>query len=236
MVKEPTIQITRSPTGIKGLDKIISGGLAEHNVVMVRGEAGTGKTLLCLEYLYRGIERYNEPGLFISFAESKKAIMRHGKTFGWDMKKLEEENRLNVIRYEPHEVVSVMEEGGGTIRDTLESMKAKRLVIDSLTAYALLFTTPYKAVESILSLFDMLNRWEVTTMVTLEHPFSMPQGKAPTGNLGFLADGIIDLYYNRNKQNERVRRLEVLKMRDTMHSHKLLKFKITKNGVVVETR
>jgi KaiC/GvpD/RAD55 family RecA-like ATPase len=140
---------------------------------------------------------------------------------------------MTVIIYEPHEVVSVMDEGGGTIKDMIESMHAKRLVIDSLTAYALLFETPYKAVESILTLFGMLNKWDTTALVTLEHRFTMPEGEVPTENLGFLADGIIGLYHLRNEHNERTRTMEVLKMRDTVHSNKLHQFTINKRGVAI---
>jgi circadian clock protein KaiC len=230
-VWKPKAKIDMVQTGVNGLDKISGGGFPKNNVITLRGEAGTGKTILCLQYLYYGAKKYNESGVFLSFAESREAIIQHGATFGWDLQELEKKDMLAVIRYEPHEVVDIMEEGGGTIRDIVESMGAKRLVIDSLTAYALLFSTPYKAVESILALFEMLNRWETTSLVTLEHPFSLPEGEIATENLGFLADGIVDLYHTRNKKGERIRMVEVVKMRDSSHSNKMHNFRITSKGV-----
>ncbi|MBI5133560.1 MAG: hypothetical protein HZA83_02500 [Thaumarchaeota archaeon] len=224
-------KIERVCTGIMGLDNALSGGFSKNSAVMVRGDTGTGKTLFCLQYLYKGIVDYNEPAVFLSFAESADAIHQHGSVFGWDFEKLEDDGKFAFIRYTPHEVMKVMEEGGGTIRDTIESVKAKRLVIDSLSAYMLLFENRYKANESVLNLFEILKSWNCTTLVTAETPVSV--SKSSSGErLGFLTDGIINMYQIRT-DHKRIRGLEVIKMRDTCHTDSVLEFTITKNGLQV---
>ncbi len=196
--------------------------------LMIRGDTGTGKTLLCLQYLYKGATESNEPGVFISFAESKEAIVRHGETFAWDFEKLMEQNKFAVICYEPHEVASIMENGGGTIRDTVEDIGAKRLVIDPLSAYRLAFDDEYRASESILALFKLLKKWNITTIVTSEYPVNI---RRPTGDrLESLTDGIINLYYTRNKSTKS-RSLEIIKMRDTAHDDNINSFVISKSGL-----
>ena len=50
-------------TGVEGLDDVLNGGIPAGNLVVVSGEPGAGKTILCLEYLYRGVAQYNEPGV-----------------------------------------------------------------------------------------------------------------------------------------------------------------------------
>ncbi|MBS3067216.1 hypothetical protein J4450_00820 [Candidatus Micrarchaeota archaeon] len=220
----------RIKSGIAGFDELTGGGIEERSVILIRGGTGTGKTIMCLQYLYTGAAKYNEPSLFLSFAESKESIYSHGLKFGWDLKELEKKKKFTFVRYAPHEIVKVMEEGGGTIRDTIESIGAKRLVIDSLSAYALLFENEYKANQSILNLFEMLHAWNCTTLVTSEKP--VDPYILDSERLGFLTDGIINLYYLR-KDNRRKRSLEVLKMRNTNHSDKLFNFMIGKNGVAI---
>ncbi|MBI5046579.1 hypothetical protein HZC07_02505 [Candidatus Micrarchaeota archaeon] len=220
----------RVPTGISGLDKLIEGGFPRNSSIMVRGGSGTGKTIFCLQWLYEGATKENEPGIFLSFAESKQAVYNHGKAFNWDLEDLTKKGKFAEIRYEPHEVASIIEEGGGTIRDTIETIGAKRLVIDSLTAYQMLFESRYKANEAILSLFEILNRWNTTTLVTSEYPVS--PNRESRERLGFLTDSIINFYRLREKKG-RQRYLEVVKMRDTNHNDRINPFTICKSGVIV---
>src|SRR5204862_7054779 len=49
-------------TGIAGLDDILFGGIPRGNVVIVTGAPGTGKTILGLEFIYRGVHEFDEPG------------------------------------------------------------------------------------------------------------------------------------------------------------------------------
>lgn len=222
--------VERVASGIPGLDEMIKGGFPRNSSVIVRGGTGTGKTILCLQYLYNGAAEHGESGVFISFAESRKAIHDHGRGFGWDLERLEKRNELAIIRYEPHEVMKVMEEGGGSIRDTIESIGTKRLVIDSISAYEMLFEQRYKANESVLNLFELLRGWNATSLVTAETPLKPSvESKERTG---FLSDGILNLYYLR-RGDRRVRALEVIKMRDTVHTDQVRMFTIGKNGVIV---
>lgn len=223
-------QHSRVSTGIPGLDDLVEGGLVKNSSVLVRGDTGTAKTIFCLQYLHHGASALNEAGVYISFAESREAVYNHGRKFGWDLEGLTKAGRFEVIRYEPHEVVKIMEEGGGLIRDTVESIGAKRVAIDSLTAYEMFFESQYKANQSVLSLFEMLKKWEVTALVTSELPVSI--SREARDRLGFLTEGIINLYHVR-RHTSRVRALEIIKMRDTSHNEEINLFAIGKKGIKV---
>ena len=220
----------RVPSGIPGLDGLIEGGFVKNSSILVRGDTGTAKTIFCLQYLYHGAKVMDEPGVYISFAESREAIYNHGRKLGWDLESLTKENKFEVIRYEPHEVVRIMEEGGGLIRDTVESLGSKRVAIDSLTAYEMFFESSYKSNQSVLSLFELLKKWSVTAVVTSELPVSIT--KASRDRLGFLTEGIINLYHIRRRTG-RVRALEILKMRDTSHNEDVHQLTIGKGGLRV---
>ena len=60
-------ELAKAPTGIKGLDEITLGGLPR-GVTLVCGSAGSGKTLLGMEFLVRGAQ-LGEPGVCITFEE-----------------------------------------------------------------------------------------------------------------------------------------------------------------------
>lgn len=220
--------VERVPSGVPGVDKLIEGGFVKNSVILVQGDTGTTKTTFCLQYLYHGAIKYDEPGVFISFSETEAAIIQHANMFGWDLEDLTKKDKFAIIKYSPHEVINVMSEGGGSIRDTIESIGAKRLVIDSLTAYALFFESKYKANESILDLFEMLRKWNATTLVTAEVPTDVRRRGEST--LGFLTDGIINLYHTR-KRNKVSRALEVVKMRDTNHDENINNFVIDNDGL-----
>jgi len=225
--------VERMPSGIPGLDGMICGGFVKNSTSLVRGGTGSGKTLLCLQFLYNGIMDYDEPGVYLSFAESDSMVYRHGRMFSWDLEALASRNRFAVVRYQPHEIVKIIDEGGGVIRDTVESMGAKRWVIDSLTAYEMLFENQYRANESVLSLLEILRKWKTTSLVTSESPISPT--KEGRGRLGFLSDGIRHLYYTR-KGIHRQRAIEIVKMRDTGHSDEVRLFQLDKSGIRVDKR
>ena len=220
----------RTPTGIPGLDQVTNGGFIKNSVIIVRGGTGTCKTTMGIQFLVNGCNNCNENSAFISFSESKQSVFRAANNFGWDLEKLEKQEKFAFIKYSPYEVEKVVAEGGGTIRDTIEEINAKRLVIDSLTAYSLLFQNEYRATESILQLFDTLKSWDCTVLVTDE--IEVRPQTVSAGRLGFLTDGIMHTYYLRSG-NGRVRALEMIKMRYSKHSDKIVSFDLNANGIKV---
>ncbi|MCI0503674.1 hypothetical protein L0Y65_03095 [Candidatus Micrarchaeota archaeon] len=225
--------VERVPSGIQGLDSLIGGGFVKNSTNLIRGGSGSGKTIMCLQFLYQGIMKYDEPGVYLSFSESDGSIFQHGRHFAWDLEALAARNKFAVIRYQPHEIVKIIDEGGGVIRDMVESMGAKRLVVDSLTAYEMLFENQYRANESVLSLLEILRRWNTTSLVTCESPISL--SKDGGGRLGFLTDAILHLYYLRARAH-RCRAIEIVKMRDTQHSDDVREFEISRNGIQITRR
>jgi circadian clock protein KaiC len=69
-------------TGIEGLDSILLGGIPKGNTILVQGLVGSGKTLLGLEFIYRGITQFNEPGIVVVFETSPDKIIRDAAGFG----------------------------------------------------------------------------------------------------------------------------------------------------------
>ncbi|MFH1331778.1 MAG: ATPase domain-containing protein [archaeon] len=220
----------RVKTGIDGLDRVMGGGFEKNSVNIVCGGPGTGKSIFVLQFLINGVEKFNEPGIYITFEEGREKTMRHMATLGWDLKKLEEENKLAIIEYTPNQVRKLLSEGGGEVDIAMENIKAKRIVIDSLSAFALLFKDELARMEAFLDLFKLIQRWDCTALLVTEDEQDIEKHH-PTG-VEFEVDGVI-LLYNLRKGDIRERALEILKLRGTEHSNKIFPMKITNRGVVV---
>src|SRR5438093_13409509 len=84
-------------TGIYGLDAIFLGGILQGNLILVEGAAGVGKTLMGLEFIYRGITEHDEPGIIVVFETSPRKLIRDAAGFGWNLEELQQRNKLKTI-------------------------------------------------------------------------------------------------------------------------------------------
>lgn len=224
-------KITRTPTGIFNLDELIQGGFEKGSTILVVGTPGAGKTTFALQFLYYGITKYKEPGLLITFDESKETLIRHYKEYGWDFEELEKKGLFKVLEYKPHQVNKLMEEGGGVIKDAIKSSGAKRLVIDSVTGYSLLFKDEYQKRESVFDLFELLKKWGTTTLVTAEETNT---NYFCDGGISYLTDSIIQLRYETlGKTVSKQHVMEIIKMRGTKHTNKVCPFSFEDKGIKV---
>ena len=53
---------------------MLEGGIPRGRVVLIVGAPGTGKTILCTQFLVNGINLYDENGIFISLEETKSHL------------------------------------------------------------------------------------------------------------------------------------------------------------------
>jgi circadian clock protein KaiC len=88
--------IEKCPTGIAGLDEITEGGLPRGRPTLICGGAGSGKTLLSMEFLIRGITQFNEPGVFMTFEETVEELAKNVASLGFDVGGLIEKNKLAI--------------------------------------------------------------------------------------------------------------------------------------------
>src|SRR5215510_3135938 len=126
-------------TGIAGLDDILRGGMPKGNVILVEGAAGTGKTLLGMEFIYRGATQYNEPGMIVSFEVAPQKLIRDAANFGWDLEALQQQNRLKLLFTSPQVLSQELTSPDSLLLETAEEMGAQRIFIDGIS---LLRTVP----------------------------------------------------------------------------------------------
>ncbi len=232
--EENTLRSTiRIPSGIKGFDEMTQGGFRYNSINLVTGGPGSGKTIFAMEFLYNGLEKFNENVLYITFEEKKNKLFQDCVEFGWDLQKYEDNKKFIFLEYTPEQVKKLLVEGGGTIEGIVEKYNIKRLVIDSITSFSLLYQDELTKKESALALFELITKWNCTALLTAQD-IGVDDEDYISSTLGFETDSIILLYHAKNKSGRRVRAIEILKMRGTKHAEGAFTFEINSNGVEIK--
>jgi KaiC/GvpD/RAD55 family RecA-like ATPase len=196
------------PTGIEGLDKIIT-GFPRGGLITVSGNPGTGKTALAGAFIYNSAVKFNEPGVYASFLEDEERFYDFMSGFGLDFRSLRDKGLFKYLAiptlFEPGMSISVAD-----ILETVESIGAKRLVIDSFTALSQMFKSPPEARVFLHSLLSKIARqMDCTTMLIKE---VQSEQVYEYGFEEFISDGVILL--RREIMEDRVfREVRILKMR-----------------------
>src|SRR5213078_1666953 len=88
--------LAKAPTGIPGLDEITNGGLPKGRPTLVCGGPGCGKTLLALEFIFKGATMLIEPGVLVSFEEKAAELTENVASLGFDLEKLQKAKQLRI--------------------------------------------------------------------------------------------------------------------------------------------
>jgi circadian clock protein KaiC len=183
-------------------------------MTLVSGGPGAGKTVLSLEYVYRGALA-GEPGMFVSFEEQAEAFRINARSLGWDLKKLEDAGKLLVMNPEPP-AAGIVKTGAFDIRGLLailtgriKTLKSRRLVLDALDGLLRIFSDPEQQRDQLAVLHSWLTEQGLTCVFTVK---ADPQGHSIYPYLDYLADCVLFLDQRVNGQVS-TRRLRVIKYR-----------------------
>jgi len=234
-VPDPRPGIEKAPTGIAGLDDITHGGLPAGRPTLVCGGPGCGKTVLAMEFLVRGAQRFGEPGLFVSFDESPRGLVENFRSAGFDLDALIEAKRLKITHIDLSHG-EVVETGDFTLEGLfirldygIREIGARRVVLDSMeTVFATLANTDSLRAE-IGRLFHWLRDKGITAVVTAE------KGAGELTRHGFeeyISDCVLVLDHRIDQQISK-RRLRIVKYRGSLHGKDEYPFLIGEAGVSV---
>lgn len=227
--------LPKSPTSIQGLDEITGGGLPKGRPTLVCGGAGCGKTLFAMEFLVRGATQYNEPGVFISFEETEEELTANVASLGFDLDSLRERKKIWLEHI--HVDRSEIEQSGEynleglfiRIHEAIESIGAKRIVLDTLESLFSGLPNPLILRAELHRLLLWLKRKGVTTILTGERG----QGTLTREGLEeYVSDCVILLDHRVNDESS-VRRLRIVKYRGSTHGTNEYPFLIDEEGFSV---
>ena len=215
-------QLEKLETGIAGFDQIANGGLPKGRSTLVSGTAGSGKTVLALQFLLTGIRDFGENGVFVTFEESPSDLMHNVRSFGWDLETLLAEGLLAVVDGSPDPGAELIAAGHfdlsallARIENGVRAVGAKRVILDALGALFPQLTDAHIIRREIHRISAGLRKLGVTTLVTMER--TNEEGSvARWGVEEFVADNVLILR-NRLEQEKRRRTIEILKFRGSTH-------------------
>lgn len=227
--------LPKTPTGIEGLDEITNGGLPAGRTTLVCGSAGSGKTVLGMEFIVHGILDYDEPGVFMAFEETEKDLAQNVAPFGYDLDRLQAEGKLSI----DHVFIerSDIEESGEYDLEGLfvrlgcavDAIKAKRVVLDTIEVLFAGLQNQSIVRAELRRLFRWLKERGLTAIVTGE------RGEGLLTRYGleeYVADCVILLDHRVTEQIS-TRRLRIVKYRGSLHGMDEYPFLMGETGISV---
>ncbi len=233
--KSLSVGLTKSPTGIEGLDEITGGGLPKGRPTLVCGAAGCGKTLFAMEFLVRGATQYHEPGVFMSFEETADELTKNVASLGFDLNRIVASKRLLIdhVQVERSEIEETGEYDldGLFIRleHAIHSIGAKRVVLDTVESLFAGLPNPLILRAELRRLFRWLKNKGMTAIITGE------KGDNTLTRHGleeYVSDCVIFLDHRVTDQLS-TRRLRIVKYRGSIHGTNEYPFLIEEKGISV---
>lgn len=220
MAVDPVLE--RVKTGIQAFDDLVMGGLPRRRTTIVGGTPGSGKTVFATQFLAHGIADLDEPGVFVTFEESPLEVEVNMASFGWNLRRWREEKKLAFVDARPGDrdevVVGGFDLSGllARILHAVETVRAKRIVLDSLTQLFDHFITDQSTVRrELLRIATALKVKGLTVLMTAER--NSEYGEISRHRIEeFVADNVVILRNALNHERRR-RTIEVLKMRGSRH-------------------
>lgn len=222
--EEPLIDpvLERVKTGIEAFDDLVMGGLPRGRTTIVGGTPGSGKTVFATQFLAHGITDLNEPGVFVTFEESPSEIEVNMASFGWDIRRWRDKNKLVFVDASPRDhdqmIVGDFDLAGLLTRilHAAQNAEAKRIVLDSITQLFDHFVAEQTAVRrELLRIATALKKEGLTVLMTAER--NSEYGEISRHRIEeFVADNVVILRNALDRERRR-RTIEVLKMRGSRH-------------------
>ncbi len=227
--------LERVPTGITGLDEMLSGGIPRGNVVLVSGLPGTGKTCLGLQFLASGLAQ-GEKGVFLSLEEDVPALLETGGQFGWPLESASQAGQLKIVRLDPKQAKQSLERIQSELGKELKQFGARRMVVDSVSLLNMLSDDEPGRRSTLFALAAACRGSGATTVLTAEANPEHPE-VSRDGLSEYVADGVILLGYSTGADGRKVGlSLRVLKMRRTAHARSFQPYSIGAGGLTVDAK
>jgi circadian clock protein KaiC len=227
----------RIETSIAGLDAILGGGLPAERLYLVEGDPGTGKTTLALQFLLAGARR-GEPALYVTLSETHDELRAVAESHGWSLDgitihelssdaSLRADTQYTVFHPSEVELGDTM----NTVLATLQRVRPRRVVFDSLSEMRLLARDPLRYRRQILALKQFFGGLDCTVLL-------LDDRTSATGDLQLqsIAHGVVRLETLLPEFGGARRRLRVMKLRGVAYTDGYHDYVIRTGGLEVFPR
>jgi circadian clock protein KaiC len=220
----------RLSIGVTGLDEMLGGGIPAGYSVLVTGPSGSGKSVLASQFIVEGAA-HDEPGVIAVFEKRPNEYSQEGPN-GRRFQRLVRSGKVGILQTRPLDLS--IDEMLSEVVDAIHRLKARRLVIDSLSGFELALAPTFREDfrESLYRMVTVLTGMGITMMMTAEVEDRYTELRFSPHGTAFLTDAIIMQRYMVLEGKLR-RIMGVVKVRGSSHSADLRAFTITKEGIVL---
>ena len=213
-------------SGIEALDSLLGGGLERGSSALIMGPAGTGKSLLTLQFAAATVARGERAALFV-FDEELGLLFDRAKNMSLDIRALHNAGGLLVEQIDAAELSPG--EFAHRVRSCVEASGIGTVVIDSLNGYQAAMPEEQSLILHMHELLQFLNRQGATTFLTLAQHGLVGEMKVPV-DVTYLADTVLLLRYFEAFGRMR-RAISVIKKRTGAHEDTIREFRISRDGI-----
>jgi KaiC/GvpD/RAD55 family RecA-like ATPase len=234
-MEETTIP-ERVPTGISGLDEMLSGGYFRGTANVVSGKSGTGKTIFGSQFLYEGAKNGQKVMCVITSEESHSIVREMKASFGWDFAELEAKGIITFVditdpslrlqksvEIAPSELIKSFRK---LIESKIEEINPERVFIDSIESLFLAIESNYKLRTLIDDVFGALRKSGATSVISVGTIFGLDE------MVEYGADSVIKLERVRTG-NTLQRSVYVMKIRGSGTINEVRVLNISDSGMSV---
>ena len=229
--------VDRIPSGVKGLDDLLKGGVPERSVVLVTGPPGSGKSTLGLEMVGNILQR-GGGAVYACTSDTPEGVVNRMRLHGFPA---EDNKRLKIIdcfswrygRQSENAIRSLTDLNGLSLMvksslSELEGLREAVLVIDSLSDFLMYAekNSVYKVLQIISG--EVKKKKGRIGLVMLEEGMHEPD---VTNTVSYIADGVIQMRTDGTK-----RLLRILKMTETSHTLEWVEYQIKGGAEIICVR
>jgi circadian clock protein KaiC len=213
-------------SGVTELDSLLGGGIAAGSSTLIQGPAGTGKSLIIMQFIASTVARGERAALFV-FDEEIGLLKARMKALGIDLQAMCDAGKLFI---EPMDAAEISPgEFSHRARKLVDEKGAKLVAIDSLNGFQAAMTEEQHVILHLHEMIQYLNRCGVATFITLAQQGMVGDMRQPV-DVTYLADNVIVLRYF--EAAGRVRRaLSVVKKRTGGHEDTIRELRIDSKGI-----
>ena len=216
-------------SGSRELDALIGGGLERATSTLITGAAGTGKSVLAMQFALAAAARGEHARVFM-FDERVSTAMIRAEGLGLDIHTPVEDGRLVLCQIEPtekspgefaHQVARAVEDEGVSL-----------VIIDSINGFMQAMPSERLLAVQTHELLSYLSTRDVSVIMTLVQRgiFGAPVSEA--AEVSYLADSVVLLRYFEHAGSVR-RAISVVKKRSGAHEQTIREFRVEPGGLRV---
>lgn len=216
------------PSGIKGLDLLLGGGLGRGTSTIFMGPPGTGKSTLTLQFTLKAAEKGEKVLMFV-FDETIGTLMDRSAKLGMDLRPMVEKGMILIQAVDPAEISPG--ELAHRARQAVTKEGVKMIIIDSINGYLNAMPAERYLVLQLHELLGYLNQQGVITIMVLAQQGLIGQMNSAV-DLTYLADTVVLLRFYEYR-GEVKQAVSVIKKRSGDHERNIRELSVNLKGISV---